>query len=67
MGSAALAGIMPVSRLEVHIEKGPVIEWVGCPLGVVKGIAGQTKLKANPDGSQNSRGYCKRLSKTCWK
>lgn len=99
LGSAALAGIMPVSRLEVtdksgisvqdalkensiditdenlmqlkydpasvwgyvevHIEQGPVLEWVGYPLGVVKGIAGQTRLK-------NSTGYCKRISRTCW-
>lgn len=31
--------------LQVHIEQGPVLEWVGFPLGVVKGIAGQTRLK----------------------
>lgn len=31
--------------LQVHIEQGPVLEWVGYPLGVVKGIAGQTRLK----------------------
>ncbi|GFZ06754.1 allantoate amidohydrolase [Actinidia rufa] len=85
LGSAALAGILPVSVLqiqdksgvtlqnvlkensieisdesffglkydpeavwgyiEVHIEQGPVLESVGLPLGVVKGIAGQTRLK----------------------
>lgn len=32
--------------LQVHIEQGPVLEQVGFPLGVVKGIAGQTRLKA---------------------
>ena len=31
--------------LQVHIERGPVLEWLGFPLGVVKGIAGQTRLK----------------------
>ena len=31
--------------LQVHIEQGPVLEQVGFPLGVVKGIAGQTRLK----------------------
>ncbi|KAI6704233.1 hypothetical protein NL676_013369 [Syzygium grande] len=31
--------------VEVHIEQGPVLEWRGLPLGVVKGIAGQTRLK----------------------
>jgi len=33
--------------LQVHIEQGPVLEWVGFPLGVVKGIAGQTRLKVH--------------------
>ncbi|KAK9268202.1 hypothetical protein L1049_010645 [Liquidambar formosana] len=85
LGSAAVAGILPISALqiydksgvtvqdvlkensietteenlfqlkyapesvwgyvEIHIEPGPVLEWVGLPLGVVKGIAGQTRLK----------------------
>lgn len=31
--------------LQLHIEQGPALEWVGMPLGVVKGIAGQTRLK----------------------
>ena len=31
--------------LQVHIEQGPVLERLGFPLGVVKGIAGQTRLK----------------------
>lgn len=31
--------------LQVHIEQGPVLENVGLPLGLVKGIAGQTRLK----------------------
>jgi hypothetical protein len=33
--------------LQVHIEQGPVLEWLGFPLGVVKGIAGQTRLKVH--------------------
>lgn len=35
------------SMLQLHIEQGPVLEWVGFPLGVVKGIAGQTRMKVN--------------------
>lgn len=96
LGSAAVAGILPVSALqisdksgvnvqdalkensiaiteeslfqlkydpqsvwgyiEVHIEQGPVLEWVGFPLGVVKGIAGQTRLKVTVRGSQGHAG-----------
>lgn len=96
LGSAALAGILPVSALsisdksgvtvqdalrknsidiaeesllqfkydpasiwgyvEVHIEQGPVLEYVGFPLGVVKGIAGQTRLKVVVRGSQGHAG-----------
>ncbi|CAN1225595.1 Allantoate deiminase [Linum grandiflorum] len=96
LGSAALAGVLPVSALkasdksgatvqdvlkensfaiteeslpqlkydpesvwgyvEVHIEQGPVLEWVGFPVGVVKGIAGQTRLKVTVRGSQGHAG-----------
>ncbi|KAJ0081176.1 hypothetical protein Patl1_12201 [Pistacia atlantica] len=96
LGSAAIAGILPVTTLrtsdksgvtvqdalrehsidlaeeslshlkydassvwgyvEVHIEQGPVLEWVGFPLGVVKGIAGQTRLKVTVRGSQGHAG-----------
>ncbi|KAL9368781.1 hypothetical protein Peur_039980 [Populus x canadensis] len=96
LGSAAVAGILPVSALqisdksgvnvqdalkensiaiteeslfqlkydpqsvwgyvEVHIEQGPVLEWLGFPLGVVKGIAGQTRLKVTVRGSQGHAG-----------
>ncbi|KAH7569689.1 hypothetical protein JRO89_XS06G0244500 [Xanthoceras sorbifolium] len=42
--------------VEVHIEQGPVLEWVGFPLGVVKGIAGQTRLKVTVRGSQGHAG-----------
>ncbi|KAM7500395.1 hypothetical protein LguiA_024809 [Lonicera macranthoides] len=96
LGSAAIAGILPVSALhihdksgvtvqgalkensietaeenllqlkydpdsvwgyiEVHIEQGPVLELAGLPLGVVKGIAGQTRLKVTVKGSQGHAG-----------
>ncbi|KAA8544728.1 hypothetical protein F0562_019568 [Nyssa sinensis] len=96
LGSAAIAGILPVSALqirdksgvtvqdvlkensvditeenffqlkydpesvwgyvEVHIEQGPILESVGLPLGVVKGIAGQTRLKVTVRGSQGHAG-----------
>ncbi|KAJ4702673.1 allantoate deiminase-like [Melia azedarach] len=96
LGSAAVAGVLPVSALqisdksgvtvqdalkensidiaeqslsqlkydpasvwgyiEVHIEQGPVLEWVGFPLGVVQGIAGQTRLKVTVRGSQGHAG-----------
>ncbi|XP_058201796.1 allantoate deiminase 2 isoform X4 [Rhododendron vialii] len=42
--------------VEVHIEQGPVLESVGLPLGVVKGIAGQTRLKVTVRGSQGHAG-----------
>ncbi|KAF5474568.1 hypothetical protein F2P56_006456 [Juglans regia] len=96
LGSAAVAGILPVTALqisdksgltvqealeknsieiteknllqlkydpgsvwgyiEIHIEQGPVLEWLGFPLGVVKGIAGQTRLKVIVRGSQGHAG-----------
>lgn len=42
--------------VEVHIEQGPVLEWRGLPLGVVKGIAGQTRMKVTVRGSQGHAG-----------
>ncbi|EOX96850.1 PREDICTED: allantoate deiminase [Theobroma cacao] len=96
LGSAAVAGVLPVTALkisdksgvtvqdslrgnsidiaeesllqlkydpasvwgyvELHIEQGPVLEWVGFPLGVVKGIAGQTRMKVSVRGSQGHAG-----------
>lgn len=96
LGSAAIAGILPVSTLqltdrsgvtvqdvlkknsfeateesfiqlkydpktlwgyiEVHIEQGPVLESLGEPLGVVEGIAGQTRLRVTVRGSQGHAG-----------
>ncbi|CAA0823810.1 Allantoate deiminase [Striga hermonthica] len=96
LGSAAIAGVLPVSTLhvhdksgvtvqgalrknsieiteenllqlkynsksvwgyiELHIEQGPVLETAGLPLGLVKGIAGQTRLKVTVKGSQGHAG-----------
>ncbi|KAK8971710.1 hypothetical protein V6N11_081412 [Hibiscus sabdariffa] len=42
--------------VELHIEQGPVLEWIGFPLAVVKGIAGQTRLKVTVRGSQGHAG-----------
>ncbi|KAH9616576.1 hypothetical protein KSS87_009588 [Heliosperma pusillum] len=42
--------------VEVHIEQGPVLELAGLPLAVVKGIAGQTRLKVTVSGSQGHAG-----------
>ncbi|XP_071702264.1 allantoate deiminase 2 [Rutidosis leptorrhynchoides] len=96
LGSAAIAGVLPVSTLqipdkngltvqnvlkenlietteenlkrlkyepdsvlgyiEVHIEQGPVLESIGLPLAVVKGIAGQSRLKVTVKGSQGHAG-----------
>ncbi|XXG69066.1 hypothetical protein AAC387_Pa06g2023 [Persea americana] len=96
LGSGAIAGILPVSALqlsdrsgvtvhdvlkenslevteesfvqlkydsqsvwgyiEVHMEQGPVLESLGVPLGVVEGIAGQTRLRVTVRGSQGHAG-----------
>ncbi|WOL18845.1 putative allantoate deiminase isoform X1 [Canna indica] len=42
--------------IEVHIEQGPVLESLGYPLGIVQGIAGQTRLKVKVSGSQGHAG-----------
>ncbi|MQM10518.1 hypothetical protein Taro_043415 [Colocasia esculenta] len=42
--------------VEVHIEQGPVLESLDYPLGIVKGIAGQTRLKVIVRGSQGHAG-----------
>lgn len=42
--------------IEVHIEQGPVLEGHDVPLGVVVGIAGQTRLKVTVKGSQGHAG-----------
>ncbi|XP_068656825.1 allantoate deiminase 2-like [Aristolochia californica] len=42
--------------IEVHIEQGPVLETLGYPLGVVSGIAGQTRLRVTVRGTQGHAG-----------
>ncbi|KXZ47303.1 hypothetical protein GPECTOR_36g29 [Gonium pectorale] len=42
--------------VEVHIEQGPVLEARGLPLGVVAGIAGQTRLWVTVNGTQGHAG-----------
>ncbi|KAF3774164.1 Allantoate deiminase [Nymphaea thermarum] len=42
--------------VEVHIEQGPVLESLGLPLGVVQGIAGQTRLRVTVKGVQGHAG-----------
>jgi len=42
--------------LEFHIEQGPVLEHLGLPLGVVDGIAGQTRLMLHFEGKANHAG-----------
>ncbi|XP_073157674.1 allantoate deiminase 2 isoform X1 [Henckelia pumila] len=42
--------------IELHIEQGPVLETVGLPLGLVKGIAGQTRMRVTVKGSQGHAG-----------
>ncbi|KAL7258556.1 hypothetical protein ACSBR1_004643 [Camellia fascicularis] len=42
--------------IKLHIEQGPVLGSVGLPLGVVKGIAGQTRIKVMVRGSQGHAG-----------
>ena len=40
--------------VEVHMEQGPILEAGGEPLGVVAGIAGQTRLFVMLHGTQVS-------------
>jgi allantoate deiminase len=41
---------------EVHIEQGPVLDDAGLPLGVVTGIAGQTRARVSFEGSAGHAG-----------
>ena len=38
--------------VEVHMEQGPILEAAGMPLGIVAGIAGQTRLFVMMTGTQ---------------
>ena len=42
--------------LEFHIEQGPVLDQLGRPLGVVEGIAGQSRLEITYIGRANHAG-----------
>jgi allantoate deiminase len=42
--------------LEFHIEQGPVLDRLGLPLGVVEGIAGQSRLTVTFEGEANHAG-----------
>jgi allantoate deiminase len=42
--------------VEVHIEQGPVLEQVGRPIGVVTGIAGQSRIAVTFTGQANHAG-----------
>jgi allantoate deiminase len=42
--------------IEFHIEQGPVLDSLGAPLGVVTGIAGQTRAEIEFTGSANHAG-----------
>ena len=42
--------------LEIHIEQGPVLEAAGLPLGVVPGVAGQTRIWAGFTGRAGHAG-----------
>jgi allantoate deiminase len=42
--------------LEFHIEQGPVLEHAGVPLGIVEGIAGQSRLMVHFEGRANHAG-----------
>ena len=42
--------------LEFHIEQGPVLENVNCPLGIVEAIAGQSRLEFTFLGHANHAG-----------
>lgn len=41
---------------EVHIEQGPVLEGVGCGLGIVTSIVGQSRLSVSFHGQANHAG-----------
>jgi allantoate deiminase len=44
--------------LEAHIEQGPVLEAAGHPIGIVTGIAGQTRARVKFIGRADHAGTC---------
>ncbi|HYR92498.1 MAG TPA: allantoate amidohydrolase [Terriglobia bacterium] len=53
---AAEAGRDALAYFEFHIEQGPVLEDLGLPLGVVEGIAGQSRFSVVFEGQANHAG-----------
>ena len=45
-----------VAYFEFHIEQGPVLDGLGLPLGVVEGIAGQSRFTVEFEGQANHAG-----------
>jgi allantoate deiminase len=54
-GAARAPGSL-IGYAELHIEQGPVLEERGVPLGVVSGIAGQTRASLRFEGSAGHAG-----------
>jgi allantoate deiminase len=54
--SAAALKEDTLGYVEFHIEQGPVLEQLGCPLGVVEAIAGQSRLEFKFTGRANHAG-----------
>jgi len=54
--AAALKDDDTLGYVEFHIEQGPVLEQLGRPLGVVEGIAGQSRLEFKFIGRANHAG-----------
>lgn len=56
VSSCALAGTQVFGYVEVHIEQGPRLESRGLPVGVVTGIAGQTRADVTFRGETGHAG-----------
>ncbi|MBI4902820.1 MAG: allantoate amidohydrolase [Acidobacteria bacterium] len=55
LGEAVMSSDV-IGYLEVHIEQGPVLESLDCPLGVVEAIAGQSRYLLRWEGKANHAG-----------
>ena len=53
----AILGEDAFAYMELHIEQGPVLESEGTPLGVVRAIAGQSRLELTLSRAGESCGY----------
>jgi len=68
IGAAAYSPDEVIGYLEPHLEQGPILERAGVPLGVVSGIAGQSRLrlefrgKAEHAGTTPMRDRCDALA-----